>query len=186
MTGLSERSYSVYDLSQPRRYYHLTESLWWCWSNWMDMSELEPARTPEKRNDRTSVLFKGVEVTDPQKVRELFIGHPESHRTKWIILGRVRSLPAEEIPPPDGISMVMLKQLDKPVIEYLIKLLNLSLATLIVLGTWNILHPESDRAKWWILSQLRRYQYLTEFLWWCWSHWMNQELIIFSNLSTCR
>ncbi|XP_073830575.1 uncharacterized protein [Musca autumnalis] len=92
---------------------------------------------PGRRDDRTSVTFGDVTLTDPKRCvsyfNRLFVEHPESDRAKRRVLRRIRSLPAEDEPPqftmddvanairnaksskalgPDGISMVMLKQLE--------------------------------------------------------------------------
>ncbi|XP_073842224.1 uncharacterized protein [Musca autumnalis] len=101
---------------------------------------------PGRREDRTSVTFGHVTLTDPKRCasnfNRQFVEHPESDRAKRRVLRRIRSLPAEDEPPqftmddvanairnaksskalgPDGISMVMLKQLDEPGVEYLTK-----------------------------------------------------------------
>ncbi|XP_058982740.1 probable RNA-directed DNA polymerase from transposon BS isoform X1 [Musca domestica] len=147
-----------------------------------DMSKLwvtvKSLSNPGKKDDRTSVTFNDVTVTDPKRCAEYFnrqfVEHPESDRAKRRVLRRIRSLPAEEEPPqftmgdvanvirnaksskalgPDGISMVMLKQLDTPGVEYLTKVLNLSLATHIVPEIWKmgrvvpLLKPGKDASK---------------------------------------
>ncbi|XP_073831662.1 uncharacterized protein [Musca autumnalis] len=118
---------------------------------------------PGRREDRTSVTFGDVTLTDPKRCasnfNRQFVEHPESDRAKRRVLRRIRSLPAVDEPPhftmddvanairnaksskalgPDGISMVMLKQLDEPGVEYLTKVFNMSLATLVVPEVWKM------------------------------------------------
>ena len=133
---------------------------------------------PGKKDDRTSVTFNDETVTDPKRCashfNRQFVEHPESDRAKRRVLRRIRSLPAEEVPPqftmgdvayvirnaksskalgPDGISMCMLKQLDEPGVEYLTNVLNLSIATHVVPEAWTmgrvvpLLKPGKDASK---------------------------------------
>lgn len=96
-------------------------------------------------------------MTDPKSYAvyfsRQFVEHPKSNRAKRKVLSRVRTLPDEEAPTqftmgdvanvirnaepskafcPDGISMVLLKQLHTTGIECLTKVPNLSLATHII------------------------------------------------------
>ena len=112
---------------------------------------------PRGGDVRTAITFGDETLADPKRCASYFNHqfkeHPDSDKAKRKVLRKIRSLRVEEAPPqftvrevadvihsaklskalgPDGISMLMLKHLGEPGVEYLAKTLNLSVASLIV------------------------------------------------------
>lgn len=126
-------------------------------------STVKSLSNPSKRDDRISITFADKTFSDPKRCASSFsrqfIEHPERDKAKRSIVRKLHDLRVTDEPHaftstevaeainrakpskalgPDGISMLMLKQLDAPGVEYLTNVLNLSIATLIIPEVWKM------------------------------------------------
>ena len=124
-------------------------------------STVRSLSNPKKKDDRVAIKFANTTISDPKGCSRAFcrqfIEHPERDKAKRSVVRKLHNLPATDEPQiftpaevaaainsakpskatgPDGISMLMLKNLGDRGVEYLTMVFNLSVRSLVIPNAW--------------------------------------------------